>query len=422
MTIFLLCIAALLLIALAFVLPPLLRSGNDNASWETESAAASVAVLRDHLRELDADLARGAIGPQAHALAREELTRRVAEDSRLTETAAQSRAPRWSPMLVALLVPVGAMALYVLVGTPDALIASPQQAHGPQSMESAVDGLAKRLESDPDNAEGWDMLARSYNALERYDAALQAYAHLARLRPQDAGILADYADTMAMVNNRSLLGAPEQLLARALAADPDHPKALALAGTAAFEKKDFQGAIARWERIMHVVPPESELAQTTTTSISEAKRLLHGGTAPMARGGGGDTRTASSAVSSGAVSAAGDGSGAGGVSGRVDIDPALRTLVSEDDTVFIFAREAGGPPAPLAAIRRRVADLPYDFRLDDSAAMTSGRKLSGAAHIIVGARISRSGNALDRQSALEALSEPMQNGANGVQLRIAQAK
>lgn len=241
---------------------------------------------------------------------------------------------------------------------------------------------------------GGKMLARSYNALERYGDALRAYEHLVRLKPRDADVLADYADTLAMVNNRSLQGAPERLVGQALEANPVHPKALALAGTAAFERKQYQHAIGYWERIQHVMPPDSPLAQSTTNSIAEAKRRLHGDAAPVARNG---------------------------VSGVVDIDPALRARVSEKDTVFIFAREVNGPSAPLAAIRRTVADLPFAFQLDDTAAMTAGRKLSGAAQVVVGARLSPSGNALDKQGRFEAVSEPVPNDAAGLQLRIVEA-
>lgn len=394
MTAFLLCIAALLLVTLAFLLPPLL-TGSDSAVHEKgQGYDASIAVLRDHLRELNADLERGLISPQAHANALAELTHRTAEASRQNVAGDHARSPRWSPMIVALLIPVGAMALYVLTGTPDALLASTQQVHAPQDMETAVAGLAKRLESNPDDVEGWQMLARSYNALERYDSALLAYERLVRLRPQDADVLADYADTLAMVKNRSLQGEPERLVSQALEANPNHPKALALAGTAAFERKEYQRAISHWEQIQRVMPPESELAQSTTNSIAEAKRLLHGDTMPVAHAG---------------------------VSGRVDIDPVLRARVSDDDTVFIFAREVNGPQAPLAAIRRRVADLPFDFRLDDTVAMTEGRKLSGAASVVIGARISKSGNALDRQERFEVVSDPVRNGAAGLQLRISQA-
>lgn len=393
MTVFLLCIAAMLLITLAFVLPPLLGGGESTV--HRDDRESSVAVLRDHVRELDADLERGLISPQAHASALAELTQRAAEDSRQVAMQGQGRAPRWSPMMVALLLPVGAMALYVLIGTPDALLADTRQAHAPQNMETAVANLAKRLEANPDDIEGWQMLARSYNALERYGDALRAYEHLVRLQPRDADVLADYADTLAMVNGRTLQGEPERMIGQALEADPDHPKALALAGTAAFARKDFQRAIGYWERIQRVVPPESELAQSTTNSIAEAKRQLHGDAKPTALSG---------------------------VSGRVDMDPALRTQVSDEDTVFIFAREADGPPIPLAAIRRKVADLPFEFRLDDAASMAPGRKLSGATHVVVGARISKSGNALDRQGRFEAVSEPVPNGAAGLQLRIAGPK
>lgn len=398
MSAFLLWAALLLLLTLVFMLPPLLRHaarGND-AGTESSGGDASLAVLRDHLRELDADLERGLISPQAHAAARGELARRVAEDTGMPHGAPAGRPLRWSPPLVALLVPVGAAALYLVLGSPDAIVSADRQAHAPQSMEHAVAGLAQRLEAAPGDIEGWHMLARSYNAMERYEDAVRAYARLAALRPQDADVLADYADTLAMLNNRSLQGEPERLVLRALQADPGHPKAIALAGTAAFERQDYRQAVAHWERIMHLVPEDSELAASTAASIAEARRLMAGGgPAPRA---------------------------AKAVTGTVDIDPALRARVPADATVFIYAKAAQGPSAPLAVVRRQVRDLPFAFRLDDTAAMAQGLKLSGHDRVVVGARISTSGNALDRQAGFEAVSEPVANDASGLRLTIAGTK
>lgn len=389
MSAFLLWAGAMLLVTLAFMLPPLLR-GTSSGRGNNEDAA-SLAVLRDHLRELDEDLERGLIGAEAYGIARAELTRRVAEE--VGETAAQAppRALRWSAPLVALLVPVGAAMLYVLLGSPDATVGDTAQAHGPQSMEKAVAGLAARLESSPEDVEGWHMLARSYNAMERYDDAVRAYARLERLRPHDAEVLADYADTLAMVNGRSLQGEPERLVERALQADPDHPKSIALAGTAAFERHDYIGAISHWERIMRLLPPDAGLATSTATSIAEARRRLAGGDDAMA---------------------------GQGITGTVDIDPAVRARVSQDDTVFVYAKAISGPPAPLAVVRRQVKDLPFEFRLDDASAMTEGLRLSAHKHVVVGARISRSGNALDRQSGYETVSQPVSTSFAGLRLKI----
>jgi cytochrome c-type biogenesis protein CcmH len=394
-TLFLLCVAVLVMLALACILPPLLRhrGGGMAAGGEVGTTEANIAVLRDHLRELDLDLERGVINAEGHARSRAELIERTAEESRQETVERQSRVVRWSPVLVALLLPVGAMSLYVLLGAPNAFVESAPQAHVPQDMEDAVSSLARRLESNPDDVEGWMMLARSRNVMEQYTEALRAYEQLMRLQPQNADVLADYADTLAMVNNRSLQGQPEAFIRRALDANPNHPKALALAGTAAFERKDYKHAIGHWEQILHLVPADSDLAQTTTKSIAEARRLLPGG----------DTIAVAQ----------------GGVSGRVELDPVLRDRVSNEDIVFVFAREIGGPAAPLAAIRRRAADLPFDFRLDDTTTMVEGRKLSGTKQVVVGARISASGNALDRQHALEVITDPVPNGATGLRLRIA---
>ena len=137
------------------------------------------------------------------------------------------------------------------------------------------------MKETPDDPEGWMLLARSYGALGRYNQAAQAYANAAARLPGDAGLLADYADVLAMAQGRRLQGEPERLIARALEADPNNLKALALAGTAAFEKQDYAGAVRHWERMLPLVPPDSDDARSIQASIAEARSL--GGAPPGGR-------------------------------------------------------------------------------------------------------------------------------------------
>ena len=163
MSTFFLWAAALLLVTLVFMLPPLMRKASPGRG--SDEAAASLAVLRDHLRELDEDLERGLISADAYGIARAEQARRVVEEVGPGTAQAPLRTLRWSAPMVALLVPVGTAMLYVLLGSPDATVGNTAQVHAQQSMEHAVAGLARRLESSPEDIEGWHMLARSYNAM-----------------------------------------------------------------------------------------------------------------------------------------------------------------------------------------------------------------------------------------------------------------
>ena len=419
MTVFFIAAALLLAVALLFVLPTLLRQAavvNPHAL----RAEVNLTVLRDQMRELDADLAAGTINATAHASAREELERRVAEDVQpgVASVDATTTGKRWTAAGVGLSVPLVAISLYLVLGSPAALDPAQTTAAAPQDKPheiteeqilSMVAALAQRLQNEPGNAEGWTMLARSYNAMGRYGEAADAYARLVKLVPGDAALLADYADTLAMSSNRSLQGDPEKLIAQALTADPKNVKALALSGSAAFERRDFTRAAAQWQKVLLLVPPESEMARSTQNSISQAQAQVGGPAAAPAA----VAPVAPSAPMTAVAAPAG-----AEVAGTVELDAALRSKVADTDTVFIFARAAQGPRFPLAVLRKQVKDLPTSFVLDDSMSMMPDAKLSSFPLVVVGARISKSGSATPSAGDLEGLTEPVRPGAKGLKIRI----
>jgi cytochrome c-type biogenesis protein CcmH len=219
------------------------------------------------------------------------------------------------------------------------------------------------------------------------------------LHPANAQTLADFADTVAMAQGRRLQGEPERIVRRALEVDGRNLKALALAGTILFEKGDYRGAIGEWQKVRALVPDDSNVARGMENSIRDAEnRLAAGGGAP---------RTVAAAQGSGVA-----------VKGRVSLDPALKTKVSPQDTVFIFARAEQGPKMPVAMIKRTVADLPLDFTLDDSQAMSPNLRLSQQTRVVVGARVSRSGDALPRPGDWQAFSGAIAPGTGDVKLVI----
>lgn len=282
--------------------------------------------------------------------------------------------------------------------------AGPNGAHAvsPEQIADLADKLARRLEERPDDAEGWAMLARSYSVLGRHAEAVPAYEKAVALRGDDAPLLADYADALAVKNQGRLAGEPMKAVARALKLEPDNLKALSLAGTEAFDRKDYAGALAHWEHIVRVGPVDSTLVQQVRGSIAEARE--QGGMA------------ASPATTAAAPSAAGGAA----VSGSVAIAPALAGRAGPDDTVFVFARAVDGPRMPLAVLRKRFKDLPFDFRLDDSMAMAGTARLSSAAKVIVGVRVSKSGDALPAAGDLLGQSGPIALGTTGVRVEVAE--
>lgn len=400
MTLFWILAGLLLAGALLFVVPPLL--GGHSRKAAASSDEVNVTVYRDQLRELDTDLAQGTITRADYEAARLEIERRLLDDvDGGTGTAMPARGVgRVAAPLIAFAVSALAVGLYTLLGSPQALepaavAANPQgDSHSltEEQISQMVDKLAARLNERSGTAEDWLMLARSYQLLGRYGEAAAAYAKVAGMMPGDAGVLADYADVLAMAQNRRLQGEPERLIARALAADPNNLKALALAGSAAFERKDYDGAIAQWQKILSQVPPDSEFARSIGTGIAEAQSLRQ----PVP----------------------GKALASGSISGTVRLAPPLVEKVAANDAVFVFARAAAGPRMPLAIVRKQVKDLPFSFSLDDSMAMTPESRLSSVEQVVVGARVSKSGDAAPRPGDLQGFSGPVQVGARGLNITI----
>ncbi len=286
---------------------------------------------------------------------------------------------------------------------------------GLQQIAAMVDKLAARMKERPDDAEGWVMLARSYTVLGRFAEALPAYARATELQPGNASLLADYADTVAATKRTANNPESITLIERALKIEPTHPKALALAGTADYDRGDYAGAITRWQAILDRVPAESELGQQVAASIAEARGKLGGAALPATPA----TTTAKATAGAGAASApVASALAAPGVAGTVTLDPALAAQAGPGDTVFVFARAAGGGRMPLAVQKATVADLPLRFMLDDSMAMAPGMTVSSAKQVIVGARISKSGQATPSAGDLSGEAAPVAPGATGIAVRI----
>jgi cytochrome c-type biogenesis protein CcmH len=410
--------ALLVVVTLALLLFPLLRARRTRAAPDADAAA--IAIYRDQKRALDAELADGAVSPEEHETSVAELSRRLAEDVGVPRERVAPASPhrRAWVVVVALLVliPSAALILYSQLGQPGAIAVAPSADGGnahemsDSQIRGLVDSLAQRLKAHPDDAEGWVLLARSYQALGRFADAADAYAHADALIPDNAALLADYADALAMAQGRKLAGKPAALVARALALDPSHKKALALAATAALEARDLDAALAYWRRLLAQLPEGSDDAKQITAIVAEIESAKSDGKAaapPVTQ-----ARTP-------APTAVAPASGPT-IAGRVDISPALASKVALTDTVFIFARAVDGPRMPLAVLRVPAKELPKDFRLDDSMGMAPGAKLSAAPAVIVEARVSKSGNAIPQAGDLSGKSGPVKPGAAGVKVTIDQ--
>ena len=398
MTIFIALSAFMTLFAAFIIALPLLRGLRGQQATSPAQATANVAIYTDQQAELEADLINGVLSPAQFEIAKNELERRLLQDVSPTKPAASAPLLRWPGLIAIMMVPLLAIGLYLAIGNSKALdpAALTPPAADPmitqlQQVQSMLPKLEQRLQAQPNDPIGWDMLGKSYMALERYPEAAKAYAKLAELQPDEAQVFADYADAQAMAQGQTLVGKPSELIAQALKLDPANGKALYLAGFAAQESGKPNVAMAHWGTLLAQLPPDSEGAVTLRQNLAELKLQL--------------------GEQSG-VQAGSD------VSGQVNLSAKLKDLPAPQDTVFVFARAVKGPKMPLAMLRVQVKDLPVKFKLDDSMAMSPQMKLSDFAEVVIVARISKTGAAVPQPGDLEGISAPVKLGAKNVTVEI----
>lgn len=284
-------------------------------------------------------------------------------------------------------------------------------------LERMVSQATEKATQDPKDKAAWGMLAHSYEMLGKFSEATKAYAKLVELAPQDAQALSDYADALGVANGRSLVGEPEVLIKRALAADGKNIKALMLAGALAIEQGDKAKAVGLWQKARGV-STDAALNRQIDLSLAQAKAEL---AAPAA-----------SAVNPSAVAALGAAvsapapaaslprlvQGPAKLSGRVWLAADLMDRAPPDATVFIFARPADGSRMPVALMRKKVKDLPVEFTLDESMAMTKAISLANVEAAVIVARVSQRGDVTPQAGDLQGLSAPVPVGASGIKLEI----
>jgi len=393
-------LSAIMALCAAFIIAlPLLRGLRGRQTAAPAQNAANVAIYTDQQTELEADLVNGVLSQAQYDLAKHELERRLLQDVQpASAPTASVITARWPGIVAALIVPLLAIGLYLKIGNPNAL--DPAALNPPatdpmitqlQQVETMLPKLEQRLQAQPNDPTGWDMLGKSYMALERYSEAVKAYAKLAELQPREAQVFADYADAQAMAQGQTLTGKPSELIAQALKLDPTNGKALYLAGFAAQEAGKPKDAIAHWEKLIAQLPPDSEGAAVLRQNLAELKQQMGGQVSAQA---------------------------GASVSGQVRLAATLQGKSAPQDTLFVFARAVEGPKMPLAMLRVQVKDLPVNFMLDDNMAMSPQMKLSNFPEVVIVARISKSGAAVPQPGDLEGVSAPVKLGAKNVAVEI----
>lgn len=409
MTLFLIFVALLVLLVLGFLLPPLWRQRHIDDAVATRQTT-NLGIFRSQMAELEREKREGELGDENFQQACDELKRRLLDEAGSDQAASTARTQSSRKLALALLliVPILAAVGYGLLGNMRALDPSAtarESSVTPDQIIAMVNKLAQRLKENPDDPKGWLMLAKSYRTMGRNDEAAEAYEKAGALVAESPNLLTEYADLLAVLNGGRLQGKPIALINQALRLDPSHVVALWLAGTAAYDEGSFAAAVGFWERAMKVLPADSEDTRTLAGAIADAKNK-------------GEIKVDRQAESTTKPKADPKANRPAAVRGQVALAPALKNGVSPSDTVFVFARAVGGSRMPIAIVKAKVADLPLDFVLDDSSAMTPDSQISKQDKVLVMARISKSGNALPKSGDLESEVQKAQIGQSGLRIII----
>lgn len=390
----------LIILALAMILPPLLKRTELDTNPRREQ---NIQIAKEQLAELETAFTNNEMQQDDYLARRDELEQALYSDTASDEiTTTQYAKPSIiSTGLIALIIPVIAFGMYAKYGNSKALDSEtaktantiPKKANGEPDVDAMVSGLRKKLEADPDNAKGWYMLGRSYMALNRYKDAVYSYEQLYKLEPKDGKIMLFLADASAMANNGNVLGRPAELIEKSLTLIPKSVTGLWLGGMASSQQGNHTKAIERWTALLPLLSKQPSQASEVRQLIADAKKKL----SPEAIA---NLPTTSHKVEEKIEPAAAVSTNTQTVSDAksivvtITLSEHLKDQANASDTVFIYAKAMAGPPMPLAAKRIQVKDLPITITLDDSTAMMPAMKLSAFPQVIIGARISKSGNAI----------------------------
>ena len=401
-------------VALAFVLPALLRTRV--AAGKAARRDVNIAVYRDQLKELEGDRANGLIPEDQFQTTKLELEARLADDALGVDAAPEParESNRRLGYALASILPVAAFGLYFWLGNPTSLIEiaaaptrsepklnpnAPMREHDIQKM---VQQAEAKVKANPKDGDAWAILAKTYAAMGRWPESWKSYQFAIDLLPENAALLSGQAEALAVLNGRMLQGRPMELVNRALQLDPNDIKGLELAGFNAFQEKNFAQAATYLQNLHRQLPPEAPFAKNILAAINEAQRLAAGGApANLAEQGAPAAPPASSVT----------------IRGSLEITPELKARLAQNDVIFLFARPIQGGP-PVAAVRGPAIRLPMDFELSDRLAMNPDNLLSQHKEVVLVARVSKSGGPMAQPGDLEGSVSGVKVGASGVTIVI----
>jgi cytochrome c-type biogenesis protein CcmH len=381
---------------------------------QASQAKANAKVYRDQISDLDREHDSGHISDEEWQQSRDELSLRLLEDtSAVDDPAAKAEKPAiWTAVVLAVALPLGSMGFYIWVGQPEALnplaLKTPDQVD-PKDLTKMAQTLAEKLQAKPDNLQGWVMLGRTYRALENFDAALQAYDRALKLSDDD-DLKLERIEVIAMQRQGQFEGEPWNVIREVLQRDPQHFGALLTAGSASYAEGKLADALKYWEKARLPLEANNPDLPGLDSAIATVRDKM--GLPAKA------VSSAPSGPASGGSSANALPSGLN-VSGQISLSAAMKAKANPNDAVFVYATPANGDRMPLAILKTTVSQLPLNFTLDDSTAMTPERKLSMAGEVLVKVRVSKSGNAMPQSGDLSGgTAGPVKVGTQGLKIEI----
>ena len=400
----------LLLLAIAIVVYPLLRvRGGSSLAYKD----SNLRINDDKLKELDLDLKEGRIDQAFYKQAREELDRELLIDipAENQQTASQhyaSTAKRHPALaiMIAIFIPLLAMLLYLDLGMHSAsdenFVAEQQsQSTGQQpSIEEMTRRLEQKIEAEGGTVEEWAMLGRSRKYMGNYELASKAFAVALEKDTQNAQLMLERAEVMALANNRVFNAEAKAVVRKAYALEPDNANAQWFAGVVEYQSGNYRNAIDILARLVPVARDDKDVLNSIIGIIAKSRdQLIAAGedVAELDELLGVDTTVGAQPSGVQGMASQGTDDQAASMTSlnvKVAISDAVRAKFVESDTVFIYAKAKQGPRMPLAAQRLKLSQLPADIVLDDSMAMVEGMNLSSFDQLVVSARVSRSGTAI----------------------------
>lgn len=416
MIIFWLVAVAMIVLALALVIPPLLKDDSDE---DINRGEQNISSAKDRLGEFQRDYDAGLITRSELDQAKSELEVTLYSDLQQegSADAINKFDGRWVSIVVTFLLPTFAGGIYLYLGTPSAITFKKQETPNPHQTQNAqmpdtkeiIVALEARLKSTPDDVRGWYLLGRSYLATGKYQKAADAFLRVQNSVGDNPDVIVQRADALAMAQGGRLAGEPSKLVNRALQLNPNQLQALWLAGKAEEEQGAYTTALKHWRKLLPQLSKDKAAEKEVRDLIANVEAKLNPSAAK--------TQVAASTLNGPSKTSA-----KSNITVSVKLSPNLYSRIDPQDTVFVFAKALNGPPLPLAVVRKQAKELPLTITLDDSMAMQPAFRLSSVESVKIGANVSKTGNAILQTGDLFGEISPVHVGDSTVVLVIDQVK